>query len=213
MNSIVVKCSNTTFQSTKIMIFHLELLLSFFLMIFLIYRWKYIHHSFLWRTFLMWSVSLLLLLLCTVLQMLLNEYFVELFLTVLTHNHLYFLLSHVVYINFILLFSLLFLVFLHCLYGWSEVLRGSFPIFTSFGLIKSFASGHSHFFLFLSFGLFSDLSLNKQMLTCSFPTLLASELNSFLFDINTNLQALACFSKAFLLNFLPQPSGQSTKSF
>ena len=212
MNSIAAKCSNTTFQSTKIMIFHLELLLTF-LMIFMIYRWKYIHHSFLWRTLLMWSVSLLLLLLCTVLQMLLNEHFAELFLTVLTHHHLYFLFFHVVNICFTLLFSLLFLVFLHCLDSWSEVLWRSFPVFTSFGLIKSFSSGHSHLFLFLSFGLFSNLSLNKQMLTCSFPTLLASELNSFLFDINTNLQALACFSKAFLLNFLPQPSGQSTKSF
>jgi len=41
----------------------------------------------------------------------------------------------------------------------------------------------------------------------------ASELNSFLLDINTNLQALACFSKAFLLNDLPHPSGHLTKSF
>ena len=43
------------------------------------------------------------------------------------------------------------------------------------------------------------------MNTCSFDTLLAYELNSFLLDINTNLQALTCFSRAFLLNFLPQP--------
>lgn len=49
--------------------------------------------------------------------------------------------------------------------------------------------------------------------TCSLPTLLASELNSFLFDMNTNLQAFACFSKAFLLNFRPQPSGHITRSF
>lgn len=49
---------------------------------------------------------------------------------------------------------------------------------------------------------------------CSFVTnLFASELNSFLFDIKTNLQALACFSRAFLLNFLPHPSGHSTRSF
>ena len=34
---------------------------------------------------------------------------------------------------------------------------------------------------------------------------LAYELNYFLFDIKTNLQAFACFYKAFLLNFLPQP--------
>lgn len=47
-----------------------------------------------------------------------------------------------------------------------------------------------------------------MMFACSlFTSLLASELNSFLLDMNTNLQALACFSKAFLLNFLPHPSG------
>ena len=43
--------------------------------------------------------------------------------------------------------------------------------------------------------------------------LLASELNSFLFDINTNLQAFACFSKGFRLKVRPQPSGHRTKSF
>jgi len=49
---------------------------------------------------------------------------------------------------------------------------------------------------------------------CYFVTsLLASELNYFLLDINTNLQALACFYKAFLLNLRPHPSGHSIKSF
>jgi len=43
--------------------------------------------------------------------------------------------------------------------------------------------------------------------------LFASELNYFLFDMNTNLQALACFSNAFLLNFLPHPSGHITSKF
>jgi len=31
--------------------------------------------------------------------------------------------------------------------------------------------------------------------------------------MKTNLQAFACFSKAFRLNFLPHPSGHSNKSF
>lgn len=43
--------------------------------------------------------------------------------------------------------------------------------------------------------------------------LLASELNSFLFDMKTSLQAFACFSSAFRLNFLPHPSGHKTRSF
>ena len=60
---------------------------------------------------------------------------------------------------------------------------------------------------------FTICAYNHHKCTCSFPTLLASELNSFLLDMNTNLQAFACFSKAFLLNFLPQPSGHITKSF
>lgn len=44
------------------------------------------------------------------------------------------------------------------------------------------------------------------MLACSlFTSLFASELNYFLFDIKTSLQALACFYKALRLNFRPQP--------
>lgn len=43
--------------------------------------------------------------------------------------------------------------------------------------------------------------------------LFASELNYFLLDMKTILQAFACFYNAFLLNFLPHPSGHSTKSF
>lgn len=55
-----------------------------------------------------------------------------------------------------------------------------------------------------------DIKLN---LTCYFDvSLLASELNYFLLDIKTILQALACFYKAFLLNLRPQPSGHITKS-
>lgn len=46
-----------------------------------------------------------------------------------------------------------------------------------------------------------------------FTSLFASELNSFRFDIKTSLQALACFYRAFLLNFRPQPSGHYIKSF
>ncbi len=49
---------------------------------------------------------------------------------------------------------------------------------------------------------------------CSLLTsLFASELNYFLLDIKTNLQAFACFSKAFRLNLRPQPSVHSIKSF
>jgi len=45
------------------------------------------------------------------------------------------------------------------------------------------------------------------MVACYLLTnLFASELNSFLLDMNTSLQAFACFSKAFRLNFRPQPS-------
>jgi hypothetical protein len=61
---------------------------------------------------------------------------------------------------------------------------------------------------------FSFILVCLAMRACYFEViLLASELNSFLFDMKTNLQALACFSSAFLLNFLPQPSGHGTKSF
>ena len=171
-------------------------------------------HSFLWRAFLMGSVTLFIFLFCTVLQMLFYEDFIELFLTILTDHHLDFFLLHVINVNLGLLFlSLLFLIFFHSFNGWSEILWGSFPVLTSFGLIKTFTPGHSHFFLFVSFRLFGNLSLDKKYVTCSFPTLLASELNYFRFDMKTNLQAFACFSRAFRLNFLPHPSGQSIKSF
>ena len=170
--------------------------------------------SFLWRAFLVGSVALFLFLFCTVLQVLFYEDFIELFLTILTHHHLHLFLSHVINVNLGLIFlSLLLLIFFHSFNSWSEILWGSFPVLTSFGLIKTFSPGHSHLFLFLSFSMFCNLSLDKKYVTCSFPTLLASELNYFRFDMKTNLHAFTCFSKAFLLNFLPHPSGQSIKSF
>lgn len=61
---------------------------------------------------------------------------------------------------------------------------------------------------------FTKAAWIKWKITCSCEVnLLASELNSFLFDMKTNLQALACFSKALRLNFLPHPYGHSTNSF
>ena len=104
------------------------------------------------------------------------------------------------------LLSFFFLILLHRLNCWSKIFRGGFPILSSFSFVESFALGHSHLLLFFDFILFNDCGLYKIMLTCSFETnRLAYELNSFLFDMKTSLHALACFSRAFLLNFLPQP--------
>ena len=162
----------------------------------------------------MWSVTLLLLLFSTVLEMFVNKYLVKFLLAILTNHHLHLLLSQIVNINFLyIIIFFLFLIFLHSFNSWPKIFRGSFPILSSFSLIESFTSSHSHFLLLFSFSLFDYLCLSISINTCYFPTLLAYELNSFLFDIKTNLQALACFSKAFLLNFLPHPSGHNTKSF
>ncbi len=96
----------------------------------------------------------------------------------------------------------------------SEILRCSFPIFTRFCFIKAFSFCHSHFLFFFYLCLLYKSCLYYLYFTCSFEVILfASELNYFLLDIKTNLQAFACFYKAFLLNFLPQPSGHITSRF
>ena len=136
------------------------------------------------------------------------EYLVELFFAKLTCHQFNFLLFLV-----FLAFALLFLLFFYRLNCWPEIFRGGFPIVAC--LIETLSFSFSKFFLLLNFVLLYDLSLNcNKKITCSFEVnLLASELNYFLFDMKTNLQALACFSNAFRLNFLPQPSGHSTSSF
>jgi len=143
--------------------------------------------------------------------MLLNEDLVKLLLTILALNRVDLLALHIyLYIHLSLLaFSL---ILLHGFDGSSEVLRSSFPVLAC--LLKSLPSGGSHLLFLPHFLLLGDGGLYLMKVTCSFETnLLASELNSFLFDMKTNLQALACFSSAFLLNFRPQPSGHCTRSF
>lgn len=103
------------------------------------------------------------------------------------------------------------ILFLDCFDCSSKILWSCFPIITS--LIEPFTFGFaklSFFFLFL----LDNICLYHLKITCSLDViLLASELNYFLLDMNTILHAFACFSKAFRLNFRPQPSGQITKSF
>lgn len=139
--------------------------------------------------------------------MLLDEDFVEHLLAEVAHHVHYLLLLEEVHVGLLLFFFLVFLLLLHGFYGSSEILGCGLPIFTGFcGTEPSLAFGHAHFFLLLYFGLLGYDDLNRCGVTCSLEVILfASELNSFLFDMNTNLQAFACFSSAFLLNFLPQP--------
>lgn len=142
--------------------------------------------------------------------MLVNKHFVEELFAVLT-GHIHDFLFFLVLLIFVLLFLLL--LFLHGLDSSSEVLGCCLPILPSLSLIKALAPCHSHLFLFLKFGLLGNGCLCNNKVTCSLEILFASELNSFLLDINTNLQALACFSSAFRLNLRPQPSGHITRSF
>lgn len=154
--------------------------------------------------------------------MLLDEHLVELLLAVLAlHSHHLLLLQLSINVHFllslslplVLLLLLILLLLLHRLYSRPEVLRSCLPILPCFGCPETFTFSHTHFLLILYLGLLRNRHLDISSSTCSLVTLLASELNSFLFDINTSLQAFACFSSAFLLNDRPHPSGHITKSF
>lgn len=154
--------------------------------------------------------------------MLLDEHLVELLLAVLAlHSDHLLLLQLSINVHFllslslplVLLLLLILLLLLHRLYRRPEVLRSCLPILPCFGCPETFTLSHTHFLLILYLGLFRNGHLHVSSSTCSLVTLLASELNSFLFDINTSLQAFACFSSAFLLNDRPHPSGHITKSF
>ena len=165
--------------------------------------------SFLDRRSFLWSIAVLSA--RTVLNVLLNENLTELLLAVLTLNCIGFFALHV---DFDVHFSLLSLFFLHGLDSSSKIFGSSFPIFSCFCLVKSLSSSRSHFLFFFHFSLLNNSSLHIIKNTCSFETtLLASELNSLRFDMKTNLQAFACFYRAFLLNFRPHPSGHITRSF
>lgn len=139
--------------------------------------------------------------------MLLDEDFVEHLLAEIAHNVHYLLFFKQVHVGLFLFFFLVFLLLLHGFYCSSEIFRCGLPILSGFcGTEASLTLCHAHFLFLLHFGLLSYDDLNSSGVTCSLEVILfASELNSFLFDMNTNLQAFACFSKAFLLNFLPQP--------
>ena len=166
--------------------------------------------SFLWGS-LLGTVAFFFFLFCAVFKVLLYEDLVELLLAVLAVDQDHLL---VVYVHFfdVSVFFAFFL--LHASDGRSEVLGSSLPVVTIFCLVEPFSSGHSHLLLLLQLRLLGGFGLNRAKNTCSLEmTLLASELNSFLLDMKTNLHAFACFSSAFLLNFLPQPSGHIIKSF
>lgn len=137
--------------------------------------------------------------------MLVNEHLIEQFFAEFTIYHLYVFL--------LLLFFLLALFFLSCFQGSPKVLRSCFPIIAC--LFKSLTLCLPQLlFLLLQLVLLDYLSLYYLSYTCSLEvSLFASELNYFLLDINTNLHAFACFSRAFRLNFRPHPSGHSTNSF
>jgi len=89
----------------------------------------------------------------------------------------------------------------------------SYAVYFLIALIAALKSSEADFQFYPVFSKPFDFPyLFSLALTCFaifacylFTNRFASELNYFLLDINTNLQALACFSKAFLWNFLPQP--------
>ena len=129
------------------------------------------------------------------------SYWSKLFLTVLTHCGCQWCL--------LVLFLLVFL--LYPLYRTPEILRLSLPVVRCF-VELCFRFSKVRFLLYLV--LSDDVGLNQTTSTCYLDvSLFAYELNSFLFDMKTNLHAFACFSRAFLLNFRPQPSGHMIKSF
>lgn len=135
---------------------------------------------------------------------LLDQYICEFLLTIFTHHQ-----NHVLLLP-TLTFTIFFFLF-YSLYCRSEVLRSCFPVVSC--LFETFGSGFTKLsFLFL-FVLFYYVGLNYTQITCYFEAILfASELNYFLLDMKTILQALACFSRAFRLNLRPQPSGHKIKS-
>ena len=124
------------------------------------------HHSFFGRPLLVRSVSLLSFLLNAVLQVLLDENLVEFLLAVLTHHHLHLLVwdhNVVEVIGFFLLLALL-LLLLHRLDSRSEILRSSFPVLPSFGLVETLTPGHPHLLLFVHLGLLHYLRLQSSQM-------------------------------------------------
>jgi|JI9StandDraft_2_1071091.scaffolds.fasta_scaffold92491_1 hypothetical protein len=184
-----------------------------------IFTWKWSDHSLFSRLLLGVPRTIFLFLFHAILHVLLDEDLVERLFAVLAldSRHLL-LLKHIIDVG--LLFALLTLGILLLLFlldgfnGGPKVLRCGLPVLAGLVLVEtSLALSHPHFLLLLDLGLFGNRCLTSIQSTCSLETRFASELNSFLLDINTNLHAFACFSKAFLLNLRPHPSGHITRSF